>query len=175
MGNRTAVNASGAMNVMRLVNQLLVLGLATLLVSCSDQANTASDKAAPPASASPKAPSSETSSDTSSGVRLTVIADLKKGIPLYAEGAVPLIELSDQEGKLMPSEDLDPLAKRHIWTNLKPGSYQLIGALQPCDGNCAALGQPQDKCQAQMELSDDHTVRITLIPTKPCVISQVSP
>jgi D-alanyl-D-alanine dipeptidase len=92
---------------------------------------------------------------------------------LYVEGAVSYVRVRSTRGRLVVSRRVRKPRFR-MKRRLLPGHYRVISYQRPCDGNCALLDPPTDRCARPVRiLSGGLTeVAIRVRPGRGCTMSR---
>jgi hypothetical protein len=93
--------------------------------------------------------------------RLQVRQVLAKNTPLPVEGAIPVVAIVRRDGTQVAKRRLG-LVRPSARFSLSPGRYRLLSWQRVCDGNCAILDPPSDRCSRAFMLHRDQRLRATI-------------
>jgi hypothetical protein len=97
----------------------------------------------------------------------------KRSRPSYTEGFASFLQVRYIEGQVFFRARY-PSSGGRSTVEIPPGLYRLESFLRPCNGTCARLDPPVDRCSRRLRFSPDRssTVRahITVTPTAGCSI-----
>ena len=145
------------------MRNLAVVALASLAVAACGGSETGS----PGAATEPEATS----------VQVRQLYDISKGV--YVEGAYSYVRVDDLDGDTLVEKKLDDPTQRDDRTfvsatalSLDPGTYRLVSYQRPCDGTCAYLDPPTDRCSREIVVQpgDNAPVTIRVRPGEGCTI-----
>lgn len=88
---------------------------------------------------------------------------------IYIEGALQEVALVDANGHRFTAEPA--MNGPFRFDHLSPGTYELHGALRPCDGNCGILDGRVDRCHTTLEVASDLEAQVSFTIGQPCVIT----
>jgi hypothetical protein len=97
----------------------------------------------------------------------------RRSQPSYTEGFVPFLQVRYIEGQVFFRARY-PASGGSSTVQIPPGLYRLESFLRPCNGTCARLDPPVDRCSRRLRFSPDRSstvgAHVTVTPTDGCSI-----
>ena len=84
--------------------------------------------------------------------------------PMYIEGSVPHVRIVDAEGAVLIDRDLPQwrLDEPLLTETLPAGTYRILTHQRPCEGNCAHLDPPTDRCETTFRAAAGQRVQLEI-------------
>lgn len=106
---------------------------------------------------------------------MVLVEESGPGLPMWMEGSVGFARIEDGDGRVVyetpPRDGATAYPRELVRRELPAGTYRITSWQRPCQGNCGLLDPPTARCEGEVELPPDATVRVTVEVADPCRLS----
>jgi hypothetical protein len=93
----------------------------------------------------------------------------RPGDYLWIEGALPEIVLESREGTRVTK--IGSFGTDVVFDHLEPGSYSVLSAARPCDGNCNRLDARVGECETVVQVPETSRLTVEHSVGRPCAVA----